>query len=98
MTPRNLFAAAIMILALIVLTPLAVLAGHAIADIVEQKVAELPCAPGSVKKIVREADSCLGDYSKRVANEPIAFCVRSRTSCVRAADGGAAPAPATESE
>jgi hypothetical protein len=98
MTIRSLLAAAIVVLTLIVLTPLAVFAGHAIADIVEQKVARLPCAPGFVKKIVREAESCLGDYSKRVANEPIAFCVRTRTSCVRAADGGADPAPATETK
>ncbi len=96
MTLRNLFAAAIMILAVIVLTPLAVFAGHAIADIVEQKVAELPCVPGSVKKVVREAGSCLGDYKKRVANEPIAFCVSTRIACVRGADVKVLPEPATQ--
>jgi hypothetical protein len=54
-----------------------------LAAAVEQ-IAE-PCQPGHVKTVVREAGSCLGDYKKRVANEPIAFCTIKREVCVPAA-------------
>lgn len=48
-----------------------------------------PCGPGEVKTLVREAGSCLGDYRKRVANEPIAFCTRTRVVCEKAPPGDA---------
>lgn len=64
----------------------AALAGFAVVSLAAavERRAE-PCQRGFVKKVVREAGSCLGNYKKRVANEPIAFCKVKREVCVRAA-------------
>ena len=72
----------------------AALAGFAMVSLAAavERLAE-PCQPGFVKKVVREAGSCLGDYRKRVANEPIAFCTVKREVCVRAAAKPAADVP-----
>lgn len=41
-----------------------------------------PCPQGSVRAIIQDAGSCLGDYKNRVANEPIAFCTVRREVCM----------------
>jgi hypothetical protein len=64
-------------IALIVVTTIAALSPAGAIERVQG-----PCKPGYVKAVIHEAGSCLGDYKKRVANEPIAFCRIAREKCV----------------
>jgi hypothetical protein len=77
---KRLVAAAVLIL--VIFTAVIAAAGHFLSGRMEAAVALLPCPAGHVRTSIQEAGSCLGDYRNRKANEPIAFCVRTRSACV----------------
>ncbi len=81
MISRKLRVAVVAVLALVLVALTVFVAGQALAGRMGSNYSFLPCPPGQAKKIIQEAGSCLGDYKNRKANEPIAFCVRTRTVC-----------------
>ena len=80
MISRKVRVAAATILGLLIFALAVFVAGQALAGRMGSS-SIAPCPAGQMKKTVTEASSCLGDYKNRKANEPIAFCVRTRTVC-----------------